>query len=242
MNKRSRKTRGLPLRLAALLLCCVCLVSVVSVSVIALEAEASPVTEETTAPTEGTPETTVPQETTCPTDPDAEIMPVSETEETTAPTEAKETTAPVETEAPAETEETTAPSEEAEQTDPTEETKEADPTEETEAKSEADALYERLMACKTYTELEAVLNGLTEEEQALLDHFTAEQNTALETKVKELDGYGAVTLAEDFTIFQGGTQVVILKHTIKSIDSYTCSPTCSGKHTYWMGFVMPPVT
>lgn len=224
MNKRSRKTRGLPLRLAALLLCCVCLVSVVSVSAIALEAEASPVTEETTAPTEGTPETTVPQETTCPTDPDAEIMPVPETEGTTAPTEAEETTAPVETEAPAETEETTAPSEEAKQTDPTEETKEADPTEETEAKSEADALYERLMACKTYTELEAVIKGLTEEEMLLMEQFTEEQNIALEKKMPEL----SVSLAETrqsqkITIKQGKTGNISTTYTVNNILDFSCA-------------------
>lgn len=59
---------------------------------------------------------------------------------------------------------------------------------ETEA-TEADKLYERLMACTTYEEMQEVLNGLIEEEQALLDDFTEEQNAALEAKTEELGGY-----------------------------------------------------
>ena len=46
MNKRSRKTKGLSHRLIALLLCCICLVAAMPVSAIALEADATPVIEE----------------------------------------------------------------------------------------------------------------------------------------------------------------------------------------------------
>jgi len=190
MNKRSRKTRGLPLRLAALLLCCVCLVSVVSVSAIALEADASPATEETTVPTEA--ETTAPEETTQPTDPDAEIMPVAETEETA------ETTVPVETAA------------------------EQEP-----AKSAADVLYERLMACTTYAEMEAAVNGLTEEEQLLMNQFTAEQNAALEAKMKELGGYAVGTLENrgPYFIAQGETKNISVSNISSSSKfSYSCEP------------------
>ena len=121
MYKRSRKTKGVSRRLAALLLCCACLFGAVSVSAIALEAEASPVTDAsaraailedngtksdntepapTTAPTAPT-ETTAPAETTAPTETTAPA-------ETTAPTE---TTAPAETTAPTETTAPDAPSE-----------------------------------------------------------------------------------------------------------------------------------
>ena len=224
MNKESRKTRDFLLRLAALLLCCVCLVSVVSVSAIALEADASPVTEETTVPTEGTTETTAPEETTQPTDPDAEIMPISETEETAAPTETEETTVPEETETTAETEETVAPSEEAEQTDPTGETEETDPTEETEAQSEADALFERLMACKTYAELEAAIQSMTEEEMLLMEQFTEEQHIALEKRMQELSGSLAVTLrSQKVTIKQGETGNISTTYTVNKILNSSCT-------------------
>ena len=62
-------------------------------------------------------------------------------------------------------------------------------------KSAADALFERLMACTTYDEFDAIINALTDEETALLDELTAEQNAALEAKVAELGGYDADVLA-----------------------------------------------
>lgn len=57
-------------------------------------------------------------------------------------------------------------------------------------KTAAELLYDRLMACETIDEINAMLDGLTEEESALLDQFTDEQNAALEAKVEELGGYG----------------------------------------------------
>lgn len=141
MYKRSRKTKGVSRRLAALLLCCACLFGAVSVSAIALEAEASPVTDvparasiledsgtksdntepaPTTEPTAPT-ETKAPAETTAPTEAPAPA-------ETTAPagtTAPTETTAPAETTAPTEANdptepETTAPAETPAPTDPEE--------------------------------------------------------------------------------------------------------------------------
>lgn len=56
-------------------------------------------------------------------------------------------------------------------------------------KTAAELLYDRLMACETIDEINAMLDGLTEEENALLDQFTDEQNAALEAKVEELGGY-----------------------------------------------------
>ena len=58
MNKRSRKTKGLSRRLIAWLLCCVCLLGAAPISAIALEADATPVVEET-ATIEPTEEVTV---------------------------------------------------------------------------------------------------------------------------------------------------------------------------------------
>lgn len=54
MNKRSRKTKGLFHRLIALLLCCICLITAMPVSAIALETDIAPVAEkiDTEKPTE----------------------------------------------------------------------------------------------------------------------------------------------------------------------------------------------
>ena len=89
---------------------------------------------------------------------------------------------------------------------------------ETEA-TEADKLYERLMACTTYEEMQEILNGLTEEEQALLDNFTEEQNAALEAKTEELGGYGIDTQTGSITIQQGSTGTVRFNNSdVSSLD------------------------
>ncbi len=59
------------------------------------------------------------------------------------------------------------------------------------AEETSDELFARLMAYETLDELNAALNALTEEEQALLDQFTDEQNAALEAKTQALGGYDA---------------------------------------------------
>lgn len=63
-------------------------------------------------------------------------------------------------------------------------------------KTAAELLYDRLMACETIDEINAMLDGLTEEENALLDQFTDEQNAALTTKMEELGAYGTNILLE----------------------------------------------
>lgn len=65
-------------------------------------------------------------------------------------------------------------------------------------KTAAELLYDRLMACETIDEINAMLDGLTEEENALLDQFTDEQNAALEAKMVELGGYTLDTLPYDY--------------------------------------------
>ena len=66
--------------------------------------------------------------------------------------------------------------------------------------STAEELYDVLMACDTYEQIEAILRGLTEEQQKLMDEFTDEQNADLEAKMTELGAYGISTLeAEAFT-------------------------------------------
>lgn len=89
---------------------------------------------------------------------------------------------------------------------------------------DADSLFERLMACSTFEEMEAAINALSEEEQALMDQFTEEQNAALEAKTKELGGYDAEPLAEyTFTIAQGESQNV----TVSNIKSNGFNASCS---------------
>lgn len=58
-------------------------------------------------------------------------------------------------------------------------------------------LFDRLMACETLDEINFILDNLTEEEEALLDLFTDEQNDALEDKMAQLGAYDADLMAVD---------------------------------------------
>lgn len=103
-----------------------------------------------------------------------------------------------------ETEETTAPTVAEEITEPSEKN-----VVEVPAESEVDKLYARLMACESLDKLYAILENLTEEEEALLDQFTDEQNAALEAKVQELGGYDAALAAGelDARMYNGSVRV-----------------------------------
>lgn len=129
MNKRRRKTTGLSYRLIAMLLCCVCLLTVIPISVAASETD------------------------------DSQIVAENITENTRVPTETVEEIQP--------------------------------------EQSEADVLYERIMACATYEEMQEFLGSLSEEEQLLIEQFTEEQNVALTAKMDELGAYAVQTNAED---------------------------------------------
>ena len=97
--------------------------------------------------------------------------------------------------------------------------------EEVSAWSQSDELFERLMVCETFEELDAALNSLTGEEQELLDQFTAEQNAALEARMQELGGYAVEPLTDrSYTIAQGGTQSVTISSMSSSNFSYGCDP------------------
>lgn len=76
MNKRSWKTKGLSRRLIAWLLCCVCLLGAAPISAIALEADTTPVVEET-ATVEPTAEATVVPEATTTVAPTATALSIS---------------------------------------------------------------------------------------------------------------------------------------------------------------------
>ena len=139
-------------------------------------------------------------------EPSSEAATEPAAQETTAPTGTGETTAPAATEGttePTGETEATASTEPTEAMETTAPSAETDPTEETAAGSEADALFARLMAYETFEELDAALNSLTEDEQALLDQFTEEQNAALEARMKELGGY-----AIDILVSYSGTLTI----------------------------------
>lgn len=231
MNKKNRKTKGFSHRLVALLLCCACLFSVTPISAIALGEEAVPAASVAEAQPEEAAELQVaePEAEAEPEEPaqqeepagpeaaeaaeaeEAEAAPAAETADST-PAESETAEADAESQ-PADSE--AAQSEAALQ--PAEsEAAESEP--ETEA-TEADKLYERLMACTTYEEMQEILNGLTEEEQALLDNFTEEQNAALEAKTEELGGYGIDTQTGSITIQQGSTGTVRFSNSdVSSLD------------------------
>lgn len=134
-------------------------------------------------------------------------------------------------------------------------TPEATPTEIPEAtqtpaeeKSAKDVLYDRLMACTTYEEMETILNALTEEEEALIEQFSDEQNAALEAKVAELGGYNSETLENrTYTIKQGGTATVTIDNMVNEGFSYSCTAsgitakiasTSNGWSTSYIGYTI----
>lgn len=243
MNKRRGKTKVSSRKLIALLLCFVCLAA--ALPGFATAAEAGAAQTEATVTVKPTENATTEPETAAPAKAGESAAP-AEKPEAGAPTEAPKTaeqpegsTVPAgESIVPAEeqedagqTEESAAPAgeqEDAEQpeetTEPAEEPKEAEETEDDAEKSDADKLYERLMAYETLDELNAAIEALTEEEQALLDQFTEEQNAALEAKMSALGGYGVATLdTYSYTIPQGESKIV---STSNSINSGSLSSEC----------------
>ena len=82
------------------------------------------------------------------------------------------------------------------------------PAEET---AEPATLYDRLMACETMDEVNAILDNLTEEEAAEMEAFTEEQNAALTEKMDALGAYGVETLENSnpvtFEAGVGGSEV-----------------------------------
>ncbi len=208
MNKRSGKTNGLAQRLLALLLCCVCLVAIMPVYAIASNAEAAAVNSVTETETATESEKQPADENKIDNSP-AEIKSEdddktdSTTSENTEVTEDKtvtgeDTVSGDKTEPAAEeTGDKTEPDTDTASKDKTaadEEKTEGETTEETEEESEktdAEKLYDRIMACETADAYNELIASLTEEELALMDEFTEEQNEALTEKMTELGVYEA---------------------------------------------------
>ncbi len=212
MNKRSGKTNGLAQRLLALLLCCVCLVAIMPVYAIASDAEAAAAAGNSVTETETAIETekqpadenkidNTPTEIKSEDDDKTD----STTSEDTGVTEDKsvtdeDTVSGDKTEPAAEeTGDKTEPDTDATSKDRTaadEEKTEGETTEETEEESEktdAEKLYDRIMACETADAYNELIASLTEEELALMDDFTEEQNEALTEKMAVLGVYEAAT-------------------------------------------------
>lgn len=213
MNKRTKKAAK---RLIAVLLCLLCLLGAVPLAAIATETEET--RSETTAQTEAATEaTTLPTETEPAGTEAGETQASEPTEEETLPPGTESTEATEETEATTEPTETTAPAETEATVDPVQ------------------ALYERLMACSTVEEVNAILYPETEEEQAAVDtliaQFTEEQNAALEEKMEELGAYDADTMElGPFPVAIGNTLQVNASTQNKRAEnfSYTLQPSVSG--------------
>ncbi len=259
MNKKNRKTKGFSHRLVALLLCCACLFSVTPISAIALGEEAAPAASVAEAQPEEAAELQVaepeaeaepeePAQQEEPAEPEAAEAAEAEEAEAAEAAPAAETadTTPAESEAAEAEQQPAAEPETAAEVNVESQAVDADAAEETSAENEpvaeeteADNLYDRLMACTTYEEMQEILNGLTEEEQALLDNFTEEQNDALEAKVNELGGYAVDPLENrKYSIEQGGTQSVSIDYMSSSKFSYSCDQAVNIKasmNTNWLG-------
>lgn len=230
MNKRSWKTKGLSRRLIAWLLCCVCLLGVAPISAIALEADATPVVEET-ATVEPKEEVTVTPEVTATASPTSTALSIST--DTSVEIDSSETETPTDTVVP-ETTVTAEPTSTAAYTNP-EDTSAGTSGSEPETTTEVEidttvepeitlSLYDRLMACTSVAEVSAILDNISVEDEAEMDGFTEEQNEALEAHLAELGYYDVTSLVNhSYTIAQGGTQTVAINNMSGSNFSYSCS-------------------
>lgn len=92
----------------------------------------------------------------------------------------------------------------------TEEPKTGEPqTEEPQTEEPTLSLYDRLMACQSVEEINAILDNLTEEENEELDAFTDEQNAALEAHVAALGGYDTSVMREYYVSAKPGEEVTV---------------------------------
>lgn len=192
-SKNSKKVKGFPQRLLALMLCCFCLLATVPISAFALENQGTQITEESISEQESE-------------SPGDSILSLSceksesQTEMATQQKNSDEIIEPI-IENRADTEVETEGNSEVGTESGTETGTVARTGSETSEeagaeieKSSVDTLFERLMSATTYEELNAMMEAMTEEEHALLTRFTEQQNYALSVKVNGLGGYGAATL------------------------------------------------
>ena len=245
MNKRSMK-KGFPVRLLALLLCCFCLLSAIPTQVLATEGVTPPAQEEVAPVPGGDENATASQNLTTGEAPKTEDPKTEEPKTEEPKTEEPKTEEPKAEEPKTEEPKTEEPKTEEPKTEEpkteepkteepkteepkTEEPKTEEPkTEEPKTEEPTLSLYDRLMACKSVDEVNAILNGeLTPEEEAEMDGFTQEQQDALQNKIAELGGYEFATLdtqynTHSYTIQAGNTTSVSA-----TVDSGSLKFSCS---------------
>ena len=163
MNKKSRKTKTLSLRLIALLLCCVCLVG--AMPLVSATGEESSTVETGTTPSQQ------------PTDPQ------EENQQPTDPQEENQQS----TEPQGEGQQTTDPQGEGQQEGQNDQENPQQSTELT-----AEELYNKLMACTTQEEMQVLMGEYGELIDEMMNEgkFSEEQNAALIKKMEELGLYG----------------------------------------------------
>lgn len=206
MEKTKRNLRGVPTRLAALFMCVLCLATVIPLTAAADDevfssAESVSLTDEQSAVEES----------------EAESDFVSDDESSSEESETSEVS---------EESETSEESSESSQSESSEESSES--SGESEPVSEAEALYNRLIAITSAEEMKSALENMTDEEVELVEEFTDEQTEALEAKMNELGMYDTVETASSYSVEQGKSQSVSKSGYIDSVTLRSCTPSESG--------------
>ncbi len=206
MEKTKRNLRGVPTRLAALFMCVLCLTTVIPLTAAADDevfssAESVSLTDEQSTDEES----------------EAESDFVSDEESSSEESESSEV---------GEVSETSEESSEISQPESSGESSES--SEESEPVSEAEALYNRLIAITSAEEMKSALENMTDEEVELVEEFTDEQTEALEAKMNELGMYDTVETASSYSVEQGKSQSVSKSGYIDSVTLRSCTPSESG--------------
>ncbi len=206
MKETKRNLRGVPTRLAALFMCVLCLTTVIPLTAAADDevfssAESVSLTDEQSTDEES----------------EAESDFVSDEESSSEESESSEV---------GEVSETSEESSEISQPESSGESSES--SEESEPVSEAEALYNRLIAITSAEEMKSALENMTDEEVELVEEFTDEQTEALEAKMNELGMYDTVETASSYSVEQGKSQSVSKSGYIDSVTLRSCTPSESG--------------
>lgn len=206
MKETKRNLRGVPTRLAALFMCVLCLTTVIPLTA-AADDDVLSSSESISLPDEQS------------TDEESQYGEEISSEES----ESSEVS---------ENSEDSEDSEESSQAESSEESsessEESEISEDSEQISDAEALYNRLIAITTADEMKSALENMTDEESALMEEFTDEQNASLEAKMNELGMYDTVETASSYSIEQGKSQTVSKNSNIYSVSLTSCTPSESG--------------
>lgn len=214
MKETKRNLRGVPTRLTALFMCVLCLTTVIPLTAAADDEVFSSAESVSLADEQLTYEES-----------EAESDFVSDDESSSEASEASEASESGEVSEESEISEISETSSESSQSESSEESSES--SEESEPVSEAEALYNRLIAITSADEMKSALENMTDEEAELMEEFTDEQNETLEAKMNELGMYDTVETASSYSIEQGKSQSVT-KWDIYNVSLKSCTPSESG--------------